>query len=96
MTLSRDELHRLERLRALFLDDERGAMSLADYWRDDGDLAAYDSVLAERIGWKWDAVLDECAARGCRAATTRRSSTSAAAREWPRVASPRASAPVRC
>ncbi len=64
MTLSRDELHRLERLRALFLDDERGAMSLADYWRDDGDLAAYDSVLAERIGWKWDAVLDECAARG--------------------------------
>ena len=64
MTLSRDELERLTRLRALFLDDERGAEGLADYWRDDRDLSAYDTVLAERIGWKWDAVLDECASRG--------------------------------
>lgn len=64
MTLSRDELARLERLRALFLDDGRGDRELADYWRDDEDLAAYDRVLAERIGWKWDAALAECRDRG--------------------------------
>jgi SAM-dependent methyltransferase len=56
------DLARLLRLRDLFLD-ERGS-ALADYWRDDGDLAAYDAVLGARIGWKWDSALRECADRG--------------------------------
>lgn len=64
MTLSRDELHRLERLRELFLAEDRDGEVLADYWRDDEDLAAYDRVLGARIGWKWDAVLAECRDRG--------------------------------
>src|SRR5690606_161040 len=34
------------------------------YWRDADDLAAYDAILAERIAWKWDAVLAELGARG--------------------------------
>lgn len=64
MTLSRDELARIERLRALFLDDTRAGEPLPDYWRDEHDLAAYDRTLAQRIGWKWQAVLDECRQRG--------------------------------
>lgn len=64
MTTGRDDLARLTRLRGLFLDDDRSTTPIADYWRDDDDLAAYDAVLAERIGWKWDAALDECAERG--------------------------------
>lgn len=64
MSLSRDELARIERLRALFLDGERGERRLPDYWRDADDLAAYDRMLAARIGWKWDAALAECRARG--------------------------------
>ena len=64
MTLSRDDTERLNRLRGLFLDEGSDGSSLADYWRDDADLEVYDAILAERIGWKWDAVLDECAARG--------------------------------
>lgn len=64
MPLSRDELDRIQRLRALFLDDARGDRALADYWRDDADLAAYERVLGARIGWKWDAALSECKDRG--------------------------------
>lgn len=64
MTLSRDEVTRLHRLRDLFLDDQRGAGALPDYWRDTADLRAYDDLLGARIGWKWDAVLAECQHRG--------------------------------
>ena len=64
MTLSRDELARIVRLRALFLDDTRAGQPLPDYWRDELDLAAYDRTLAQRIGWKWQAVLEECRQRG--------------------------------
>ncbi|MBX3464366.1 MAG: methyltransferase domain-containing protein [Planctomycetes bacterium] len=64
MTLSRDDLGRLERLRALFLADRRAGEPLPDYWRDDGDLCSYDAVLGARIGWKWDAALAECRDRG--------------------------------
>lgn len=35
-----------------------------DYWQSDADLRAYDQTYAERIGWKWDAVLRELALRG--------------------------------
>jgi len=64
MPPSRSLLARTTRLRDLFLDEARGASALDDYWRSDEDLLAYDAVLGARIGWKWDAVLAECAARG--------------------------------
>ncbi|MFO1076463.1 MAG: small ribosomal subunit Rsm22 family protein [Planctomycetota bacterium] len=64
MPPTRAELERIQRLRELFLDEERGERALGDYWRSDDDLAAYDAVLAQRIGWKWDAVLAECRERG--------------------------------
>ncbi len=54
------EWTRLERLRDLFLRGDKSQ----DYWRDDGDLAAYDEVFARRIGWKWDSVLRELVSRG--------------------------------
>ena len=63
MSVPRDLLDRVRRLRALFLDEQRPG-ALADYWRDARDLEAYDAVLGARIGWKWDAVLAECRARG--------------------------------
>jgi SAM-dependent methyltransferase len=64
MSLSHDELERIQRLRAMFLDDTRGERALPDYWRDEADLRAYQRVLGARIGWKWDAALRECRARG--------------------------------
>ncbi len=64
MSLSRDELDRIQRLRAMFLDDTRGDRALLDYWRDEHDLRAYARVLGARIGWKWDAALSECRDRG--------------------------------
>ena len=64
MTLSRAALDRITRLRELFLDDDRGAAPLADYWRSADDLQAYDEVLGARIGWKWDAALAEATSRG--------------------------------
>lgn len=64
MTPSRDQLARIHRLRELFLAEERGVRALPDYWRDEQDLVAYDSVLGARIGWKWDAALAECHDRG--------------------------------
>lgn len=64
MPPSRDLLTRITRLRELFLDEQRGSRALADYWRSEADVAAYDAVLGARIGWKWDAVLPECRDRG--------------------------------
>jgi SAM-dependent methyltransferase len=34
------------------------------YWSSRSDLAGYDLTYGERIGWKWDAVLDELRMRG--------------------------------
>jgi len=53
----------LDRLRAIFL---RGEPAAEPYWRDAGDLAAYDATFGERIGWKWDAALAELRQRGWR------------------------------
>ncbi|MBM3978374.1 MAG: hypothetical protein FJ299_15475 [Planctomycetes bacterium] len=53
---------RLAGLRARFL--EGGNAVRGDYWRDERDLELYDAVYAPRIGWKWDALLDELAWRG--------------------------------
>lgn len=46
----------LERLRQGFLS---GAAAAGPYWQTEADLAHYDFTYAERIGWKWDHVLDE-------------------------------------
>jgi SAM-dependent methyltransferase len=64
MPLSQDQLTRIKTLRGLFLDEGRPGLALPDYWRDTQDLAAYDTLLAARIGWKWNAVLAECRDRG--------------------------------
>ena len=47
----------LDRLRALFL--ARDAAAAGPYWQNRATLAAYDATYAERIGWKWDALLRE-------------------------------------
>lgn len=64
MPPSRDLLTRIQRLRDLFLDEQRGSAALDDYWRSEADVAAYDAVLGARIGWKWNAALAECRDRG--------------------------------
>ena len=51
----------LDRLRELFL---AGSGAGADYWTSPADLANYEFTYAQRIGWKWDAVLRELALRG--------------------------------
>lgn len=51
----------LERMRAAFLAGTAGAQ---DYWRTESDVAAYDATFAQRIGWKWDYVLEELKRRG--------------------------------
>ncbi|MEE2887722.1 MAG: small ribosomal subunit Rsm22 family protein [Planctomycetota bacterium] len=52
---------RLQRLRDRFLDPDDRRRTIPDYWLESADLEVYDQVLAERIGWKWDAVLAEIA-----------------------------------
>lgn len=58
---SSSELAVLRRLRARFLE---GPAAGGDYWRSEEELSIYDETFAERIGWKWDAVLGELTARG--------------------------------
>jgi ribosomal protein RSM22 (predicted rRNA methylase) len=55
------ELQTLDRLRAGFLN---GTAGQKDYWHSEKELALYDSTFAQRIGWKWDAVLRELRLRG--------------------------------
>ena len=50
-------------MRERFLD---GSNAGGGYWRDEAELALYDATFAERIGWKWDAVIAELRARGWR------------------------------
>ncbi len=47
----------LDRLRTGFLAGNAAASG--PYWQSASDLASYDLTYAERIGWKWDALLDE-------------------------------------
>lgn len=61
MTWSDIDWSILDRLRAGFLT---GTAADGPYWQSAVDLAHYDFTYAERIGWKWDAVLDELALRG--------------------------------
>lgn len=51
----------LGRLRDGFLS---GSAARGPYWTSLTDLANYDLTYGERIGWKWDAVLDELRTRG--------------------------------
>jgi len=51
----------LERLRDGFL---AGAGATGAYWQSRTDLASYDLTFAQRIAWKWDAVLAELKLRG--------------------------------
>lgn len=46
----------LGRLRAAFL---AGTAGERDYWQEESDLASYDATFAQRIGWKWDFVLED-------------------------------------
>ena len=57
-TLDWETLHRL---RDGFL---AGAGAAGAYWRSPADLASYDLTFAQRIAWKWDAVLGELKLRG--------------------------------
>lgn len=59
--LTATQLGVLSRLRARFLD---GSNAGGGYWCDEAELVLYDATFAERIGWKWDAVLGELSARG--------------------------------
>jgi hypothetical protein len=51
----------LDRLREIFLAGQPAASS---YWTGSDVLANYDFTYAQRIGWKWDAVLRELKMRG--------------------------------
>lgn len=51
----------LENLRETFLSERPGVGN--DYWKDEEELNAYDLTFAQRIGWKWDAVLREVKSR---------------------------------
>ena len=53
----------LDRLREGFLS---GSAARGVYWRSLSDLENYDLTYGERIGWKWDAVLNELIRRGWR------------------------------
>jgi hypothetical protein len=59
--LTKAELAKLAALRSRFLD---GSNAGGGYWQSEEELALYDTSFAERIGWKWDAVLAELHARG--------------------------------
>ena len=51
----------LDRLRDAFL---AGKPPGGSYWNSPSDLANYDFTYAQRVGWKWDAVLRELKQRG--------------------------------
>jgi len=61
MNLSTLDWEVLDRLRETFLTNVR---TEGPYWHTITDLEAYDLTYAERIGWKWDAVLRELRLRG--------------------------------
>ena len=55
MTWAEIDWNLLGRHRERFLG---GGPSAGPYWSSAADLASYDLTFGERIGWKWDAVLD--------------------------------------
>lgn len=80
----------LESLRANYLNPT--PTGVADYWKDTNHLRHYDFTFAQRIGWKWRAVLTELFARypALQLASVPRvldfaCGTGIAAREWLRM-----------
>ncbi len=61
MTWSELDWNALSRHRERFLG---GVSPGGPYWSSVSDLAGYNLTYGERIGWKWDAVLDELVIRG--------------------------------
>jgi len=61
MTWEEIDWNSLGRLRERFLE---GTPATGPYWATRADLASYDFTYGERIGWKWDAVLEELQSRG--------------------------------
>lgn len=59
-----EELDALRRLRSTFVSLEDHPGEAEPYWESARDLALYDETFAQRIGWKWDAVLAELERRG--------------------------------
>ncbi len=57
MTVDPEEMARLIFLRRAFLAGD------VSPWRDEADLAAYDTWVAPRHGWRWRAILEELRAR---------------------------------
>ena len=54
------ELDLLRVLREMFLSsEERPSVAQEPYWLSLDELGLYDETFAQRIGWKWDAVLSE-------------------------------------
>ncbi|MCS7091161.1 MAG: class I SAM-dependent methyltransferase [Verrucomicrobiota bacterium] len=51
----------LQRLRRVFLESRP---PVPDYWSSETDLHSYDLTFAQRIGWKWDYVMEELHLRG--------------------------------
>jgi hypothetical protein len=60
---SRVDWAAVDRLRKLFL---AGPAPGRIYWQSHAELETYDLTFAQRIGWKWDAVLRELELRGWR------------------------------
>jgi len=60
--LTQSELQSLKELRQVFLGE--GIERRKDYWEDVRLLSLYDRTFARRIGWKWDAILDELKRKG--------------------------------
>ncbi len=63
MTWEKLDWASLDRHRERFLG---GRPSEGPYWASSDDVGSYDLTFGERIGWKWDAVLDELQLRGWR------------------------------
>ncbi|MCX7930182.1 MAG: small ribosomal subunit Rsm22 family protein [Chlorobi bacterium] len=61
MNLDRTDRELLERLRACFLSGHAGE---TPYWESERMLMLYHETFAQRIAWKWHAVLDELDQRG--------------------------------
>ena len=61
---SADEIDRLRLLRGIFVSFEVREGGAEPYWDSAEELALYDETFAQRIGWKWDAVLEELRRRG--------------------------------
>lgn len=54
-----DELEALRRMRSAFVSFEDHGGGGDPYWQEPEDLALYDETFAQRIAWKWEAVLEE-------------------------------------